>query len=88
MFRNIMGRDDDEAALVVAIPCQDPDKMSMSLPMSGPELSARACASLSNINLFVDIEISADFAVVQHFSSCQNRILYSFFFQSRTNDTL
>lgn len=49
-------------------------------------LSARA--SLSNINLFVDIEISADFAVVvQHFSSCQ-RILHSFYFQSRTNDTL
>ena len=29
MFRNIMGRDDDEAALVVAIPCQDPAQLNI-----------------------------------------------------------
>ena len=87
MFGNIMGWGGDEAALVVAIHIEILPPMPMSLRRSqelGIELGP---ASLSNINLFVDIEISADFAVVQHFSSCQ-RILYSLYFQSRTNDTL
>ena len=82
-----MGWGGDEAALVVAIHVEILPPMPMSLRKCqelGIELGP---ASLSNINLFVDIEISADFAVVQHFSSCQ-RILYSLYFQSRTNDTL